>query len=1022
VTLGERIRENRSAILGVTTILALCGIWAAARMPTAIFPELTFQRIAIIARAGNLPVEQTLTTLTQPLEGALSGVIGVTTIRSVTSRGGVELDLRFDQGTDMFRALQLTQAATEQVRGELPSATLIEARLLDTSTFPILAIAVTSKQRSLAELSDFAIYEAAPELRSIPGVQRVELNGAKIREYSLTVNPDALVRHRLELGSVEAAVRKANLIGGGGSVRDGPQLVLTVVDGGGTTLLSLPKIVVAQDQGIPVTLGEVATIESSVREDFTRASANGQSAVLIGISRQPSGSTVAISARAEEIVADLRRAHPDLEFANVYDQAYLVHQAVTSVRDSVLIGLCLAVATTFFFIADVRSTLIAGLVIPTTIAITAIVLRGLGMSFNLMTLGAVAAGIGLILDDAIVVIESFHRTRAAGRSAGEAVVESMSAIGHALVGSTLTPVAVLLPLGWLGGVAGDFFRPLAITMTVSLLLSLVLALSFTPALLLRLDPGAHAVRHGPGERLAERIATVYARALRWMLAHAAWGMLALCVLAAAAWLSYRHVQTGFIPMMDEGAFILDYWAPPGTSLEETTALLARVDDILRDTPEVAAFSRRTGAELGFFLTDANRGDYSVRLVGGKRRQIEEVIDDVRGRVEASIPGLRVEFVQILQDMIGDLSGDPNPVEIKLFGRDFTRLEPTAKAANEAIEGIAGIVDNFDGIDPIGPTFRVDVDEVSAGRVDLNGESVQSWLATATDGAVVGQVLEGDRAIPLRLRYPDDVRARLDATTALTLVAPQGRLAPLRSIALLRHGEPSIRRARENLRQLVRVTAQISGRDLGSVTRDVQRAIREKLSLPPGVTVEYGGLYASQQRAFGELAAALGASLLGVFALLLLEFGSVAAATAIVAGSILALSGSLLTLWVTHTALNVSSLVGMIMVVGIVAKNGILLIDHAIREERRATSRFDALVHAGRVRLRPILMTSTAAGAGLLPLALGWGAGSEMQQPLAIAILGGLSLSMLFSLVGVPLAYLRLSRSATEHSGDASAGR
>jgi len=275
VTLGDRIRDNRSAILGVTTILALCGAWAATRMPTSIFPELTFQRIAIIARAGNLPIEQTLTTLTQPLEGALSGVIGVTTIRSTTSRGGVELDLRFDQGTEMFRALQLTQAATEQVRAELPAATQIESRLLDTSTFPIIAVAVASKQRSLAELSDFVIYEAAPELRSIPGVQRVELNGAKIREYSLTVDPAALVQHRLDLGAVEAAVRKANVIGAGGSVRDGPQLVLTVVDGGGTNLLALPKIVVAEDHGIPITLGDVARIESTVREDFTRASANG---------------------------------------------------------------------------------------------------------------------------------------------------------------------------------------------------------------------------------------------------------------------------------------------------------------------------------------------------------------------------------------------------------------------------------------------------------------------------------------------------------------------------------------------------------------------------------------------------------------------------------------------------------------------------------------------------------------------------------------------------------------------------
>lgn len=438
-------------------------------------------------------------------------------------------------------------------------------------------------------------------------------------------------------------------------------------------------------------------------------------------------------------------------------------------------------------------------------------------------------------------------------------------------------------------------------------------------------------------------------------------------------------------------------------------MLDQVDRILQQTPEVTAFSRRTGAELGFFLTETNRGDYAVRLRRGNRRPIDAIIDDVRARIHTQLPGLRVDFVEIMQDMIGDLSGNPNPVEIRLFGTDQAVLERAARAANALIAPIPGVVDNFDGITAVGPTYRVDVDERRVNLVGLNAAAVQHWLETVTTGTVVGQVLEGDRAIPLRLRYPDLFRDQLDTIPDLTLVTPQGHLAPLQSLAALGAGPPAVQRTRENLRQLVRVTARLSNRDLGSVSRDVQRALSTKLALPPGVTLEYGGLYASQQRAFTELVAVFVGSIVCVAALLLIEFGSIAAAVAIVIGSSLALSGSLLALWVTQTALNVSSIVGMIMVVGIVAKNGILLLDFAGRAYARTHDLEAALIEAGGVRLRPILMTSMAAVAGLAPLALGIGAGSQMQQPLAIAILGGVSLSMLFSLIGVPLLYLLLAR-------------
>ncbi|MFN8640672.1 MAG: efflux RND transporter permease subunit [Candidatus Binatia bacterium] len=502
--------------------------------------------------------------------------------------------------------------------------------------------------------------------------------------------------------------------------------------------------------------------------------------------------------------------------------------------------------------------------------------------------------------------------------------------------------------------------------------------------------------------------------------HRAAALAAGVALAALSLIAYRHVETGFVPTMDEGAFVLDYWAPPGAALPETERMLSAVDAVLRDTPEVEAFARRTGAELGFFLTESNRGDYSVRLRAARARDAEAVIDDVRDRLAARVPGLRVEFVQVLQDMIGDLSGNPSPIEIKLFGDDPAALRALAPRLAARIRDLDGVVDEFDGITTIGPTYDVDVDGRRAALAGLDAAAVQHWLETAITGTLVGQVIEGDRAIPLRLRYPVALQQRLRDLDGLTMITPDGGLAPLASVARLRPGAAEVQHERENLRPVVRVTAGLEGGDLGSTTAAVRRRLAD-FPLPAGVTLEYGGLYASQQEAFAELLLVFAAAVAGVGALLLVEFGSLAAAAAIVLGSAMALSGSLLALWLTRTPLNVSSIVGIIMVVGIVAKNGILLLDFAGRAEARLAHREAALVEAGRVRLRPILMTTLAALAGLAPLALGIGAGAQMQQPLAIAILGGITVSMLCSLIGIPVLYVLLSPRRSAGAAHAPAG-
>ncbi len=873
MSLGELVSRNRTAILGLTALLTGAGAIAAWNMPVAIFPEVAFHRITLIARAGDLPVDQTVTTVTKPLENAMTTVPGLHTIRSVTTRGGAQLDLVFDWGTDMAGALQAVLGVANETAAELPPGSQFEGRLLDTSAFPIVGVAVTSARHDLGTLSDLVIYEVAPALRTIPGVYRVDLNNAKLREYAVTVDPAALAAHRLDLTAVESAVGDGTTIAAAGQGVDGHELVLAVVRGPAAGPAALADLVVATRDAATVPLAAVAHVSPALREDFTRAAANGESAVLIGISRQPDGNAVTIAAAVRERLAALARAHPEERFTVVYDQADLVQEAIASVRDSIAVGLLLAVATLYFFIADLRATAVAAAVIPATVLISCLVLRALDLSFNLMTLGGIAAGIGLILDDAIVVIENVSRHRGTGEAAPQAVRSSLAEITRALLGSTLTPVVVLLPLALLGGVPGAFFQPLAVTMSVALLVSLALALTFTPALAAAVMPSdPRPLRHGPGDRLAGLLSRLYARGLRWTLHHRALALTVGALLAALAFVAYQHVETGFVPAMDEGAFVLDYWAPPGAALAETERMLAAVDAILRDTPEVADFARRTGAELGFFLTESNRGDYSVSLHARRRRSSEAVMESVRRRIEAQVPGLRVEFVQVLQDMIGDLSGNPSPIEIKLFGDDPAVLRTLAPQVGKRLAAIPGVVDVFDGVTVIGPTYDIDIDARRAALAGLDAAAVQRWLTTAISGTVVGHVLEGDRAIPLRVRYPVSLQEHLRTLDGLTLITPNGELAPLSDLARLAPGPSEVQHDRENLRPVVHVTARLEGRDLGSATAAVRRSLAD-LALPAGIRVEYGGLYASQQKAFGELLLVFAAAVAGVAALLLVEFGS-----------------------------------------------------------------------------------------------------------------------------------------------------
>jgi CzcA family heavy metal efflux pump len=987
--------SRRTTILSVFAVIAMSALGAilARSIPHAVFPEFVFHRAIILADSAELPASQMLVAVTRPLESAAYSVAGTSFVRSTTTRGSAEIDVYFTETSDPTTSFELLGAALAEARSHLPPETKVDTQLMTTGTFPILDFSLTSRVRNLTELTDIAFYDLVPNFHRIGGVFRVEMVGAKYREYVVRLDPARMLAHGLTPEQVVAGLRQANVIASPGRILDEHRMLVSVVTGGlheGDQLLAVP---IAKVNGQPIYVRDVASVDLGMLEDYIRTSSEHGPAVLVGLSRTPTGDTEAIAEQARHIVSDFRRRYPDVQFSMSYDQASLVAESVASVRDAIVLGLVLSVAVVWAFTASILSAVVAAIVVPCTIAITLVVMALWGLTFNMMTLGGIAAGIGLFIDDAIVVIEAIHRGHAEGLPTGAAVESALAELTRPLVASTLTVLAVFMPLVFVSEITGLFFRALAITLGSGLAISLVLAIFFTPALEEIVGRWRRAAR--PPGRVFGVMRAAFLAELRPFMRIPALALAAAAACLALSYLLYQSVGTDYLPALDEGGFVLDYITPPESTLHDTGALLGKIEDILRATPEVAAFSRRTGTQLGFFLTESNRGDFTVRLKQHRTRSIDEVMDGIRQRILFTVPGINIEFSQVLQDLIGDLSGVPEPIEIKVFGADQPAMEGTARQIAAQIGKLPGIVDVLSGIVVSSPEEEIVVRQSAAARFGLTAEDIRAALQTAIEGTVATQLSVGDRLIGVRVRYPPSFHRSLPTLSEVQLRTPSGNLVPLTMVADIRWGGETNELARERLRSLVPVTARLEGIDLGTALAEI-KPVLAKVVLPAGVSLELGGLYEQQQRAFDQLALVMLAGLVIVLLIVLWEFGRIAPALATLVASLACLAGSFAALWLSGISLNISSFMGIIMVAGITAKNGILLLDHAEHAVSAGMPPREALSEAAVVRLRPIVMTTVATAAGLAPLALGYGAGAKVQQPLAVAVIGGLVLAMLLS--------------------------
>ena len=1053
-TTGPRpywVSQHSRPVIFLILTLGLLGAYLAFTIPVSVFPQTNFPRVLIGVDNGVMPIDQMMVTITRPLEEAVNSVPGLLTVRSVTGRGSAEVDLYFRWDVDMFQTLQYVNAAISRVQPELPPTAVIRADRLTFAAFPVIAYSVTSDSTPQTRLWEMATYEMKPRLNRLDGVSTVIVQGGQEPEFQIMPDPAKLLAASVTVTDILDAVRRTNLVDSPGLLEQNHQLYLGLVNGQVRTPDEIAHTVIKNTPaGVPIRIGDIAAVSPSVKPVYTVVTANGKPAVLLNVNRQPDGNTVEVAREVHDEIEKIRRTlPPGITIEPFYDQSILVTDSIKSVRDAILIGLILASIILVVFLRDWGTSLVAGLVIPVTVMVTFIALKLMGQTFNLMTLGGLAAAVGLVIDDAIVVVENIVLHRDLGQSRLEAIRSALKEITIPLLGSTVTPIVVFIPLIVITGVYGVFFRALAVTMTVSLATSLALALTWTPTLSQYFIKGKHDKdrRNGDNEGDSESDATAaeidanqllaaeekhlsgfFLRVIRF---HERWLRRALerplllllfsAGLIAVSVVCFMLTDTDLLPEMDEGGFVLDYWTPAGSSLTETNRIISHLEQMLKEVPEIESTSRRTGLELGLAaVTEANRGDILAKLKRKRDRGMEDIIADIRARIAREEPAVRVEFVQVLQDMIGDLTSAPEPVQIKLFSQDSKQLDEWAPKVSDAIAKVEGVVDVLNGIENTisGPAVTFQVDPSIAARAGFTAEEVALDASAILEGEPAPTpVITNDRAYIIRVRFPGQNRTSLEAMRDTLLVSSTGRTATLGSLASVVEtpGQTEIRR--ENLQRDVAITARLEGRGLGSGMADVQKAVAG-LHIPSSIRVEYGGQYQEQRQNFHDLSIVLVLAVLLLFIVLLFEFGSFAAPVAILASALLSTSGVFIALLITRTTFNISSFMGMIMVIGIVAKNGILLLDSDQKMRALGLSVEDAMLQAARRRLRPIVMTALATVAGMLPLAFALGAGSQMLQPLAVAVIGGVLISMILSLVITPAVHFYIgSRSASRAAAD-----
>lgn len=994
------LERNRTVILAATLLVLAAGLFALPRLASGIYPEVEFPRISVVVRLGEDPPEILQATAVRPVEEALATVLGVRRVRTRIIRGAAEISLLFAPGTDMLQALQLVNASLAEVRGSLPPEAELEAERLTPAEFPVVTFNLVGGADG-ASRREAAERIVRPAIARAPGVAHIQILGGDIREVEVVADPARLAALKLRPSSL--ASRLSDLLTREAVGREDAfrQTSAVVVESPERDPASIGGLPIAVGPHGPIALSAVADVVPGAADRTVLVRAPEGDAVQVAVARLPGASTPDVVDAVLAAVSRLRLP-PGMRLLTVYDQGSLVREAVTGVRDAILLGLLLTGSVLALFLRGLRPGLLAALSLPLTLVATFGVMLLFGESLNLMSLGGLAVAIGLVIDDAIVVVEAIATHQERGAPLRVAISRALSEVSAPVIGTTLTTVVVFVPLAFLEGMVGRFFSALAVTLSAAVLLSLLFALMVLPVIggrLLSERPAPGRVRR---RALAERLRTRYAWLLRRVIHRRGWSVVLGLGLLVVGAVSFTRVSTGFLPEFDEGAFVVDYFLPAGTSLAETDATAKKIGEVLSTTPGVATWSRRTGAELGpITATQLNRGDITVLLRPRReRKDYEDFLPELRRRLAREVPQARVEFIQLIEDVLSDLSGAPRPIEIRIQGDDPDELQRAAGEVARQAAGVPGLVDYYSGIEGRVPTLQVAPDASRLSRLGLTPHDLAEDLSIGLRGKAVGRVPWLDRLIDVRLRYPDEVRFSPEAIRELPVQAASGQRLTLRSVAdVSEPPRPSVL-FRENLRPVLLASGDVEGGDLGGVAAALRKRLA-KVEPPKGGSIEIGGRAESAKASQAELAGVFLLGLLAVLAVLVGQFRAVLPSLLILATVPPALAGAFALLWAAGVPLNASSLIGLVLLAGLVVKNGILLVERAQRNVALGLPPRLAALEAARRRVRPILMTTLCTIFGLLPLALGLGAAGEMQRPLALAVVGGLFVSTAATLFVLP---------------------
>ena len=991
--------SHKNPVLVILIIILGAGIFTYSQMESSLFPEVTFPKIKVIADCGLQPVGKMMVTVTKPLENAIKRVPNLRTVRSITSRGNCEISAFMEWDADIDLSKQQIESSINQIKNDLPAGTTFSIEKMNPSILPVMGYVIEGKGRSNIELNQIANYTIKPFLSQAVGVAEVWVIGGKTKEYHIELMPQKMAALGITPAKITSALSQTNFINSNGYLTDYNRLYLTVTDANVQNLEELENLVISNDGKRVLQLKDIGIIKIAEQIQYVRVNANGKSAVLMAVVKQPNANLIEVTSGVTQKIDELnKRILPKgVRLVPYYVQADFVNDSIKSVSDSLWIGLLLAILVAFLFLRSLKSSAVILFTIPLTLSLTLVVLYVLGYNFNIMTLGAIAASIGLIIDDAIVVVEQIHRTHEEfpEKPTKELLSGSVGFLLPAMIGSSISTIVIFLPFVILSGVAGAYFKILTNTMMITLICSFLVTWIGLPVIYLFLS--------GKTNTVSKPSAEAHKKSGKWIsffilrpLISITFMILLICAIVFIP----GRLETGFLPEMDEGSIVLDYTSPPGTSLQETDRMLREVEKIFPSIAEIESYSRRTGAQMGFFITEPNYGDYLIQLKKERRRSTNEVIDEIRGKVESSQPALKIDFGQVIGDMLGDLMSSTQPIEIKIYGDNVNILQQLARKVARITEGVEGTADVFNGITIAGPSINLEPDHQKLALLGITPADFQNQLQTQLEGIIVGNIYEKEQLTAVRMLYPNSATTSLDQLKQGSIFLPDGKLHPIAQLAHITTDAGSAEIDRENLQSMIPVIARLNNRDLGSVMNDLKREIQSKVNLPQGYHITYGGAYEEQQKSFGELMMILITAVLLVFATMLFLFKEFKVALLIVFIAALGISGSLIALFITNTPLNVGSYTGIIMIIGIIGENAIFTFLQ-FEQNLKITTTDGAIVYAISTRLRPKLMTALGAIIALSPIALGIGTGAQLHQPLAIAVIGGFIIALPLLLIVYP---------------------